>query len=107
MIEHLPWIIAGLVVGLFVGYAFGKFRGATEVSEELGLEDEPGEAKTQKAGGLPSQTDDESGRTVFIRRGGSHYHKEACRHLRRHGGQPISKSEALKKGFRRCPSCRP
>jgi len=107
MIEHLPWVIAGLVVGLFVGYVLGKFRGAREVSEELGLEDDPALARTQKAGAPSSQTDDESAKTVFIRRGGSHYHKESCRHLRRHGGQPVSKTDAVKKGFKRCPSCRP
>jgi hypothetical protein len=54
-----------------------------------------------------SQANAEATEKVFVRRGGSHYHKEGCRHLRNRGGQAIPKAQAVKKGFRRCPSCRP
>lgn len=107
MLENLPWIIAGLVVGLFVGYGFGKYRGASEASEELELEEETAQAKTGQPAQASSPADADSLKKVFIRRGGSHFHRENCRHIRRRGGQAISKGEALSKGFRRCPNCRP
>lgn len=104
MLEHLPWIIGGLVVGLFVGYAFGKYRGASEVSGGF----EPEAASTEGGPGEAGESADaESAETVHIRRGsGSHYHKPGCRHLRGRGYR-MTKAAALKKGYRRCPSCRP
>jgi len=99
-------MIAGVVVGLFVGYAFGKYKGASEVSEGLDLEEEISEAKGGKPERVVSPPDAESSQMVFIRRGGRHYHREVCPHLRRRG-QPLTKAAAIKNGFRRCPSCRP
>jgi len=107
MVEHLPWTVGGLFVGFFVGYSFGKYRGLSEAAEELPLEDEIAEAEKGKAGEPSSQEDADSTTRVFARRGGSHYHREGCRHLRRRTGQSMTKAEAVKKGFKRCPSCRP
>ena len=106
MIEHLLWVIAGLIVGLFVGYTFGKYRGASQVAEELGMEDETALAGAEKADQSPSEAHPDSTKSVLTRRGGSHYHREGCRHLRGRG-QAMAEAQALKKGFRRCPSCRP
>ena len=103
MLEHLPWIAGALVIGLFVGYAFGKYRGASEAAEEPVLD----ERQPRKAGGDSSQADAEAMKTVYIRRGGgSHYHKEGCRHLRGRG-HPVTRAAAAKKGYKPCPSCRP
>jgi len=104
MIEHLPWIVAGLAVGLFVGYAFGKYRGASQVSDES--EDEPSGKRALKEGETSSEAEADSTVTVYIRRGGTHFHKEGCRHLRGRS-QPVTRAAALKQRFKECPSCHP
>lgn len=104
MLGHLPWIFAGLAVGLFVGYAFGKYRGASQVSEEI--EEEPSGKGALKAGDSPPEAEGDSSVMVYIRRGGGHFHKEGCRHLRGRG-QPIARGAALKQRYRPCPSCHP
>jgi len=106
MLEHLPWIVAGLAVGLFVGYAFGRYRGASEGSEGLDLEDEIAESGSPRTAPSSSDAKTDTVQKVYIRRGGSHYHREGCSHLR-HRGHTVTKEEALKKGFRQCPSCGP
>ncbi len=104
MLEHLPWIIVALAVGLFVGYSFGRYRGATRAAGEL-EEEVPGD-RPSGAGGAISEADADSTVTVYLRRGGTHYHKESCRHL--HGrGYAVGKTAALKKKYKPCPSCRP
>lgn len=106
MIEHLPWIIAGLAVGLFVGYAFGKFRGSREVSEGAGIDDSPAEAQTKTTDERAPKTEADAGVTVYVRRGGSHYHKEGCHHLHGHGHR-LTNTAAAKQKYKPCPSCRP
>jgi hypothetical protein len=104
MLDHLPWIIGGLAVGFFVGYALGRYKGASEASGAPGPEAAPAEGGSGEEGEPPG-TDSEE--VVYIRRGsGSHYHRPGCRHLRGRGFR-MAKGAALKKGYRRCPSCRP
>ncbi|MDP2895218.1 MAG: hypothetical protein Q8Q12_01495 [bacterium] len=102
MVEYLPWAVGGLVVGFFVGYAFGRYKGASEAPGGL----EPGSPSAgpgAEEGVEPSDADV----VVYIRGGsGSHYHKEGCRHLRGRGYR-IGKAQAIKKGYKPCPSCRP
>jgi hypothetical protein len=107
MLEHLPWIIAGLFAGLIVGYAIGRSKGADEIEGEEALESETDDESRPKTSDTSSQKESDSVRTVYIRRGGSHYHREGCPHLRHRGGQPVTTAQARKKGFRRCPDCRP
>ena len=105
MLDHLPWIVAGLAVGVFVGYAFGKYKGASAASGERPNGLAPGHAP--QVGQPSAGADPDSAITVYIRRGGgNHYHKEGCRHLRNRA-QAMTKAEAVRKGFRSCPKCRP
>jgi hypothetical protein len=90
-------------VGLFVGYAFGKYRGTTEASAGVSpIKKPPAEPPVQS-----SEPAGDSDVTVYIRQGGNHYHRESCHHVRRRKSQSMTKGEALKKGYRRCPHCRP
>jgi hypothetical protein len=102
MVEHLPWAVGGIVIGFFVGYVFGKYKGASEASGGLDPGGPLGGAVPEEGTGL---ADGEA--AVYIRGGsGTHYHKEGCRHLRGRGYR-IGKAQAIKKGYKPCPSCRP
>jgi hypothetical protein len=104
MVEYLPWAAGGVVIGLFLGYHIGKFKCASEMTDELEAESESASAESANSS---SDATEHSTEAVFVRRGGSHYHREGCSHLRRRGGEAVTKAEARKKHYRRCPSCRP
>jgi hypothetical protein len=89
-----------------LGYGFGKYRGASEIADELEQEGGASHASSGTPAKPSSQAGADAMQTVYVRRGGSHYHRESCRHLRRKGGEPMTKAEARKKHYRQCPSCR-
>jgi hypothetical protein len=107
MLEHVPWIVGGVAIGFFVGFSFGKHRGAVKRLSRFELERRRAKPRTEKAEQADVKQGAEPERIVFMRWGGRHYHKEGCRHLGHSDVEAISKEEALDKGLRRCPRCRP
>jgi len=107
MLEHVPWIVGGVAIGFFAGFSLGKHRRARKGLSRLDLESQPDKVGTGKAEQAGIKEHAEPDRTVFIRWGGKHYHRKGCRHLRNRDVESIGKEEALNKGLRRCPRCRP
>jgi hypothetical protein len=107
MHEQLAWVAAGLFLGFFVGLSFGKRGGARKTVNRLELERLSGGPRTRKT--EPARTEEHAGpeEMVFLRWGGTHYHRKGCRLLRNRAVESISKEVALKRGLRRCPRCRP
>ena len=62
--------------------------------------DNTGQAKEQKS------TDKNSDITVYITRTGTKYHRPGCSYLKR-SAIPISKKEAIKRGYSPCSRCKP